>query len=124
MQRGLVPEIDPISLQHAIGGGSYARGVEYLRQQRVAGMWWDESRCALEGKVRGRDGDFYRTIAYFSPGSGAALDFEHGECSCPMALDCKHVVALTLAAAAGGDRLTTVAVPATVVPATVVPAPP
>ncbi len=122
MQRGLVPEIDPISLQYAIGGGSYARGVEYLRQQRVAGMWWDESRCALEGKVRGRDGDFYRTIAYFSPGSGAALEFEHGECSCPMALDCKHVVALTLAAAAGGDRPTTPAAPATLVPTRAVPA--
>ncbi|HET7014055.1 MAG TPA: hypothetical protein VFI65_09095, partial [Streptosporangiaceae bacterium] len=104
MQRGFVPEIDPVSLQDAIVGGSYARGVEYLRQQRVAGMWWDESRRALEGKVRGRDGDFYLTIAYFSPGAGAALEFEHGECSCPMALDCKHVVALTLAGSASGNR--------------------
>jgi superfamily II DNA or RNA helicase len=104
MQRGFVPEIDPVSLQHAIGGGSYARGVEYLRQQRVAGMWWDQSRLALEGRVRGRDGDFYTTIAYFSPGGAAALEFEHGECSCPMVLDCKHVVALTLAGAASGNR--------------------
>jgi len=31
MQRTLVPEIDPASLQYAISGGSYTRGVEYLR---------------------------------------------------------------------------------------------
>jgi superfamily II DNA or RNA helicase len=104
MQSGFVPEIDPISLQYAIGGGSYARGVEYLRQQRVAGMWWDQSRFALYGGVGGGDGDFYNTIAYFTPGAGVALDFEHGECSCPMVLDCKHVVALSLAAIASGTR--------------------
>jgi superfamily II DNA or RNA helicase len=104
MQPSLVPEIDRSSLQYAITSGSYARGAEYLRQGRVAGMWWDESRRALEGQVRGRDGGFYATTAYFSPGAGRAIEFEHGECSCPMVLDCKHVVALTLAAAERADR--------------------
>src|SRR6266700_1910980 len=112
MQRSLVPEIDRSSLQYAIASGSYARGVEYLRQGRVAGMWWDESRRALEGQVRGRDGGFYATTAYFSPGAGRSIEFEHGECSCPMVLDCKHVVALTLAAADRADRATATAVPA------------
>src|SRR5579863_2637375 len=104
MQRSLFPEIDRSSLKYAIAGGSYARGVEYLRQERVAGMWWDESRRALEGQVRGRDGGFYATTAYFSPGAHRTVEFEHGECSCPMVLDCKHVVALTLAAAERADR--------------------
>ena len=124
MQRSLVPEIDRSSLQYAIAGGSYARGVEYLRQGRVAGMWWDESRRALEGQVRGRDGGFYATTAYFSPGAGRAIEFEHGECSCPMVLDCKHVVALTLAAAERADRATATAVPAAKPAAAAVPAAP
>jgi superfamily II DNA or RNA helicase len=62
-------------------------------------MWWDEQECALHGSVRGQTGGLYTTTAYFSLADGESPQFEQGHCSCPVGLDCKHVVALVLTAA-------------------------
>ena len=49
--------------------------------------------------MRGSAGSCYETVAYFHPAGPSALEFDQGECSCPVGFDCKHVVALVLAAA-------------------------
>ena len=46
-----------------------------------------------------RAGEIYTTTVYFAPGRGPLLEFEQSLCSCPVAVDCKHAVALTLKAA-------------------------
>ena len=37
-------------------------------------------------------------MAYFHPAGESVLAFDQGHCSCPVGFDCKHVVALVLAA--------------------------
>ena len=49
--------------------------------------------------MRGSAGSCYETVAYFHPAGPSVLEFDQGQCSCPVGFDCKHVVALVLAAA-------------------------
>jgi superfamily II DNA or RNA helicase len=100
MQQVAVHDINPGSLEGAVGPTCYARGVQYQRQRAVVHMWWDDSQGSLHGMVRGSSGELYTTTAHFSPADGSPLEFEQGVCSCPVAVDCKHAVALTLAAVA------------------------
>src|SRR6185437_4580424 len=84
-------------LADIVGGPSYARGVAYFQQGAVAQVWWDASRSALCGSVRGRTGEFYSTTAFFMLADELPPQFEDGRCSCPVGFNCKHVVALILA---------------------------
>jgi superfamily II DNA or RNA helicase len=99
MRRVDVPNIVTSSLNGAFDSGSYARGVQYLHERAVLRMWWDDTQSELHGTVRGGAGSVYTTTARFSPVDGWRLAFDHGICSCPVAFNCKHVVALILAAA-------------------------
>ncbi len=90
---------DLVGLEEAAGPTSYARGLVYARKHAVVSMHWDEAACAVHGRVQGSHGETYTTTAYFASGYGPALGFAEGECSCPVSLDCKHVVALVLTAA-------------------------
>jgi SNF2-related domain/Helicase conserved C-terminal domain len=90
MQHADMPDIDPASLRDAVDSGSYRRGVAYSHQRAVIQLRWEPSKSALQGLVRGSAGALYTTIAYFT----AQAEFDHGVCSCPVGLDCKHVVAL------------------------------
>jgi superfamily II DNA or RNA helicase len=102
MGRAEVPDVDPATLPAAVDAGSYVRGVRYAGQGAVVQLRWEPSQSALQGLVRGSSGGFYTTIAYLSPGRGPGLSFSRGVCSCPVATDCKHVVALVLTAAGTG----------------------
>jgi superfamily II DNA or RNA helicase len=70
-----------------------------MRHGGVTRLRWDDSRGSLHGAVRGSAGELYTTTVYFAPADGAPLRFEQGICTCPVAVDCKHAVALTLKAA-------------------------
>jgi len=112
MQTVMLSGVDLAGLEDAAGPTSYARGVTYARQHAVVSMRWDESECAVTGRVHGRLGNFYTTTAYFSSGNGPAMEFAQGDCDCPVGLDCKHVVALVLTAAGfGPTRVTSPARP-------------
>ena len=109
MQRVILPEIDPASIEDAVGAACYAKGVQYWRQRAVVHMWWDDAQTALHGTVHGRTGEFYTTTAYFSLVDGLPPEFEQGECSCPVGFNCKHAAALILAAADTATARTTTA---------------
>ncbi|TDV40084.1 DEAD/DEAH box helicase [Actinophytocola oryzae] len=111
MKNAMLDGADLIGLEEAAGPSSYARGLAYARKHAVVSMRWDESACAVRGRVQGSHGEVYSTTAYFASGFGQALGFAEGECDCPVGLDCKHVVALVLTAAgrvAGAPRRTKV----------------
>ena len=93
------PAIDATSLVTAAGATSYARGVQYQRQGAVTRMRWDHGLSELHGTVLGSADACYETVAYFQPARESVLEFDQGLCSCPVGFDCKHVVALVLAAA-------------------------
>jgi superfamily II DNA or RNA helicase len=92
------PAVDATSLVSAAGRTSYDRGVQYLRDGAVTRMHWDRGLNKLQGSVRGSGGARYETVAYFHPAGESVLAFDQGHCSCPVGSDCKHVVALVLAA--------------------------
>ncbi|MCA1672814.1 MAG: SWIM zinc finger family protein, partial [Actinobacteria bacterium] len=106
MQLVVVEGVDPTSIAHAVGNDSYVQGVRYAQQRAVVHMQWDAAESALQGTVRGSEGRLYSTVVYFVPRNGSDLEFEFGECSCPVGYDCKHTAALALTAAGAASPRT------------------
>ena len=104
--QGMAPattlDFDLATLRRAIGGGSYVRGTEYARQQAVLRVSWDPDGPALRGMVHGTGANVYHTSAFLTLAEGQPARFNEGECSCPVAYNCKHVVALVMSALASG----------------------
>jgi hypothetical protein len=98
MQLVVVEGVDHASVAPAVGAQTYAKGVEYARKRAVLHMEWDGEASVLEAVVRGSGGTCYETAVYFQPQAGAELAFAFGECSCPVGINCKHVVAVAVAA--------------------------
>ncbi|MDT3440375.1 MULTISPECIES: DEAD/DEAH box helicase [unclassified Pseudofrankia] len=97
------PNLGPtvVGLREAVSDATYARGSSYALRGNVVDIRWDEAAGELLGRVRGSGLRPYSTIVRFE-GDGASRRFGTGLCSCPVGADCKHVVALVLAA--GGDQ--------------------
>ncbi len=106
MQLVVVEGVDPASIEHAVGNGSYVKGARYAQQHAVVHMEWDGAESALQGTVRGSGGRFYATVVYFSTRNGSDLEFEFSECDCPVGFDCKHAVALALTGTGAASRQT------------------
>lgn len=100
MRRLTVAGIDVIEVERAVAPNAYANGVRYVRDQAVLHMEWDDAEFALSGLVRGSGRQAYHVAVYFDPDPDGGLSFDTGECTCPVQMDCKHVVAVALAAAA------------------------
>src|SRR6266705_7213333 len=98
MLRAMLPDFDAATFADAVGAASFARGFQYAQQRAVVHAEWDSADHALRGLVRGSSGNFYATAAFFSLTGGLPPEFELGECSCPVGFNCKHAVALVLAA--------------------------
>ncbi|MQA62534.1 MAG: helicase [Actinophytocola sp.] len=98
MRRDVPVIIDSANVLNVVGPGAYARGVTYARRGAVIRWVWSNSANSLLGTVRGNARSPYTTTARFAPSGGSVLDFDRGECSCPVGSNCKHVAALVLAA--------------------------
>jgi uncharacterized Zn finger protein len=61
-------------------------------------MEWDDAGSLLHAVVRGSNGNAYETTICFKPQRGRQLGFAFGECTCPVGINCKHVVAATVTA--------------------------
>jgi len=94
MQREVLPEIGLRSLERAVGTAAVARGLSYARERAVREMHWDPAESVLHGRVRGQGTNVYATTAHLS--AETRPEFEWGDCSCPVAFNCKHVAALIL----------------------------
>jgi superfamily II DNA or RNA helicase len=90
-------EIDLSEVESAVGSRSFERGRAYARCGRVATVEWAPDGEALTGSVVGQ-GALYDTAAFFVGGGDGALEFEDGECTCPVGYNCKHVAAIVIAA--------------------------
>ncbi|HZK15432.1 MAG TPA: SWIM zinc finger family protein, partial [Solirubrobacterales bacterium] len=98
---GAIEELSRIDLSEVreeVGSRAFERGRSYARAQRVAAVDWDPSDLTLKGTVVGTSP--YVTIAYFAEVDGR-LEFDAGECSCPVGYDCKHAAALAIAVVEG-----------------------
>jgi superfamily II DNA or RNA helicase len=88
-------------VEAAVGPRAFDRGRAYTRRGRVLELDWDPDGQTLTGSVVGQ-GALYHTQALFVDGGDGALEFEDGECSCPVGYNCKHVAAIVIAAADSG----------------------
>ncbi len=103
MQRVKLPDLDPASVEKAVGIAGLVRGMHYVRQRAVIDMEWDPSENTLHGIVRDQTGEIYSTAAYLSGAGESRLTFGRGQCSCPARHNCVHAAALVLAAVAAGS---------------------
>ncbi|MBB3037287.1 DEAD/DEAH box helicase [Hoyosella altamirensis] len=91
--RGFVPA----TLRPIVGEKTFVRGMAYAMDGAVLDATWDNDAFALRGTVAGSNASLYSTIAYFRM-QRSQIVFRRGECSCPVAVNCKHAVALVTAA--------------------------
>ena len=90
------------TMRRLFDASTFARGRAYADSGAVLGYLWVEPGVRLQGNVRGSGRSSYVThVAITRSGSGAIVDVK-GRCTCPMVVDCKHVVALVLTAEPGG----------------------
>ncbi|MFC4605816.1 SNF2-related protein [Rhodococcus kronopolitis] len=82
------------TLVRVVGETTYARGVRYAGRGSVLELDWLPDQHRAVGLVGGTD--LYRTEVEFSPRTDR-LEFSMGRCSCPVRMNCKHAVALTVA---------------------------
>jgi superfamily II DNA or RNA helicase len=101
MQMVVVEGIDATSVARSVSPRTFARGVILARQRAVLHMEWDDEGSAVHALVRGSGGAHYETLTHFAA-RGDRLELCCGDCTCPVGGDCKHVVAVALAAAGDG----------------------
>jgi superfamily II DNA or RNA helicase len=87
----------PDDVRRQFDGTTYARGADYHRRKMVleTGLSGD----VVKGRVSGSSANAYRQSVKLVA-RGGKIGFE-GDCSCPMDYNCKHVVAVLLAACDG-----------------------
>ena len=94
-----------------VGSASLQRGAAYAQQGRVSWITTDAKNRVLYASVHGSARQPYQTLVRV--GGAAERYRSSGRCTCPMAVDCKHVAAVLLAALEGGAGVAARARPAT-----------
>lgn len=99
MRQAVHVDVDLTGLVQTVGRDTYARGTDHLRRHGVGQALWNAAARSLVGTVPGSRRGRYSTTARFS--AGPVMRFERGRCSCPMQVNCKHVVALVMSVTSG-----------------------
>jgi superfamily II DNA or RNA helicase len=105
-------DLDHLGLRPIVGDLTFLRGYDYAQQGHVARIQRLDGAHRLLGQVRGSSHQSYTTLVTMTvdPKNGLVTDFS-GRCNCPVSINCKHAVALVLAAAATPDRAVEAAIP-------------
>ncbi|WP_340294528.1 SWIM zinc finger family protein, partial [Aquipuribacter hungaricus] len=103
--------IDDDAVRAVVGDDTFRRGAEYARAGRVQRLT-GSGGGALLGEVRGSGNTVYSTLVTpFAPRPGNPRRWT-SRCSCPVASDCKHAVAVLVAARTGAVGAADEATPA------------
>src|SRR3954452_1603005 len=82
------------------GRSAFEKAVAYQAQGRVTGLELSDDLTHIRAKVRGSGSNIYRVEIQLDFSHGRLADLD-GECTCPMAENCKHVAATLLEALSG-----------------------
>ena len=99
---------------------AFDKAVAYQAQGRVTGLEISDDLTHIRAKVRGSGSNIYRVEIQLDFSGDRLADLD-GECSCPMALNCKHVAATVLEALSTKQPLTQAVIPSKTVVAPPVP---
>jgi len=89
--------LSDLQIARLVGPQAYSRGVRYAKEGRVEDQVWQLGGSRLLGTVGGTQARPYDVIVTFQQDSNGTVVRASGTCSCPMGINCKHVVALLLA---------------------------
>ena len=94
----------PIELIGVVGRHAFDAGVVYAQQGRATVLEHDAADFWIHGYCRGSGARIYTTnVSYERSRNGVLTDLQ-GRCSCPVQTDCKHAVALLIAALDAAER--------------------
>jgi len=93
---GIPPLVDLTAVARQVGSAAFDRGRVYYRDGKVSELVWDDATSSLTGAVLGSSFPPYRTRIYVEVASSGFSKASDNTCTCPMAFDCKHVVATLL----------------------------
>ncbi|MDR0592202.1 MAG: DEAD/DEAH box helicase [Bifidobacteriaceae bacterium] len=96
-----LPVIDAVDLRRQVGNLTFARGQDYFRRGLVLtnSIKFDSIDMRLYGRVRGTRPTPYECRIWLELDEQTyRVESDSGLCSCPVGFDCKHIVALVLAA--------------------------
>jgi uncharacterized Zn finger protein len=98
---------DPQSLATRTDPGAWARGLMLYRSQQVLSLDIEvmNGHWQLLGEVQGSRRAPYEVSVELSISASGRITSWGCDCECPVSIDCKHGVALTLKAAYQGLRL-------------------
>ncbi|MGY1746734.1 SNF2-related protein [Blastococcus sp. SYSU D00695] len=85
-------------VRRSVGEDAHRRGVAYAREGRVFDLEWRPGGLEGGADVAGSGGLLYHVFARYD----RAASRWRGACSCPVAVDCKHVAAMLVAAREAG----------------------
>jgi superfamily II DNA or RNA helicase len=89
--------LSDLQIARLVGPQAYSRGVRYAKEGRVEDQTWQLGGSRLLGTVGGTQARPYDVTVTFQQDSNGTVVRASGTCSCPIGLNCKHVVALLLA---------------------------
>ncbi|WP_120338881.1 DEAD/DEAH box helicase [Cryobacterium soli] len=89
--------LSDLQIARLVGPQAYSRGVRYAKEGRVEDQVWQLGGSRLLGTVGGTQARPYDVVVTFQQDASGTVVRASGTCSCPMGINCKHVVALLLA---------------------------
>ncbi len=92
----LPPRLDPLVVGGIVGTTTFRRAQGYQRAGMVASWRWDADGLVLSARVAGSGPQPYDCRIWFVVDDAGRYAFHASSCSCPVAVDCKHVAATLL----------------------------
>jgi len=97
--------LSDLQIARLVGPQAYSRGVRYAKEGRVEDQVWQQGGSRLLGTVGGTQSRPYDVTVTFQQDASGTVVRASGTCSCPMGMNCKHVVALLLASRSSAAEL-------------------
>lgn len=90
------PRLDPLVVGGIVGTTTFRRAQGYQRAGMVTSWRWDADELLLSARVAGSGAQPYGCRIWFVVDDAGRYAFHDSSCSCPVAVDCKHVAATLL----------------------------
>ena len=81
-----------------VGHEAYARAMVYAKSGHVYDVDFDAVALTVTGRVRGTTRDEYAVTVFLASSRSGNLSVYRSQCTCPVAMDCKHAAAVLIVA--------------------------